>query len=137
LVDGLASDPSGGYPAPVPQDLDAILQRYSRTNGGRSPNRHKELVKRYGITEATYNAILRQQGGVCAICHQPETVIGMYGQPDPLGVDHDHITDRIRGLLCRGCNAALGLCRDDPNVLRAAAAYLDQGGVVGKTLPRG
>ena len=71
----------------------------------------------YGITIADYNAILERQGGVCAICkkHPGET----------LCVDHCHATGKVRGLLCRKCNAAIGFLEDDPRNARAAAAYLE------------
>jgi len=106
----------------VPQDLEQILSRYRRDARGQ---REQRLLKDYGIDEATYEALLRSQGGVCAICRQPES------QPQPLCVDHDHATGRVRGLLCSACNAGLGHYGDDPNRLRAAATYLDHGGSAG------
>jgi hypothetical protein len=39
-------------------------------------------------------------------------------------VDHDHGTSEIRGLLCVRCNNALGLSREDPDLLKRAARYL-------------
>ena len=41
-----------------------------------------------------------------------------------LVIDHDHETDRVRGMLCRRCNAALGMLRDDPAIMDAAADYV-------------
>ena len=56
------------------------------------------------------------QGGVCAICREAPAV----------HVDHDHATGEVRGMLCFPCNAAIGHLRDDPRVVRAAAAYLER-----------
>lgn len=112
----------------MPQDLDALLERY---RGARRGNRDQRLRQEYGIDEATYEHLLRSQGGVCAICHKPESVLSPHGRPEPLCVDHDHATERVRGLLCRACNAGLGKYHDDPNLLRAAATYLDHGGTAG------
>jgi hypothetical protein len=38
-------------------------------------------------------------------------------------VDHDHDTGRVRGILCMPCNAALGLLREDTEVVLALAEY--------------
>jgi hypothetical protein len=85
----------------------------ARLYGG---SRHYHLLHRYGIGADEVNAMIERQGGVCAIC----------GRPDPEHVDHDHATGRIRGILCFNCNGGLGQLGDDPERLRAAAAYLER-----------
>ena len=76
---------------------------------------------------AEYHELLARQGGACAVCHDKnnsETTMrrGKRG----LHVDHDHKTGQVRGLLCNGCNRALGFTGDRPEVLRAAADYLER-----------
>ncbi len=87
--------------------------------------RTDHLFIKYGITRDTYNAILKSQEGVCKICKMPET-IKSNGKLNPLSVDHDHKTHKVRGLLCRKCNSGLGHFNDDPELLIKAANYLEK-----------
>ena len=70
------------------------------------------------MTREAYQGMLDRQGGVCALCEAPPT------PGKDLCVDHDHRTDRIRGLLCDSCNVSLGRFNDDPDLLIAAAGYV-------------
>lgn len=79
-----------------------------------------ELKKCHGITVAEYEEIWNAQGGVCAICSNPQRG----SRVKRLVVDHDHKTGIRRGLLCDKCNRGIGLLLDDPEVLMAAVAYL-------------
>ncbi len=42
-----------------------------------------------------------------------------------LDVDHNHDTGKVRGILCRSCNLALGMFKDDKRLVRIALAYLE------------
>ncbi len=88
-------------------------------------SRWKKLRTKYGLTAADYSRLLKQQGGKCAICRQPETRVNQYG-PLPLSVDHCHKTGRVRGLLCLLCNTGIGKLQDSPKLLRAALTYLEK-----------
>lgn len=79
-------------------------------------------LSKWGITRDQYQSLVQAQGGRCAICGSTETRDKRNGR---WNVDHDHATGRIRGLLCALCNRGLGQLRDDPDLLRAALAYLD------------
>ncbi len=83
------------------------------------------LKRRYGISLDEYKMMLLSQGGMCAICRNPETTVHKSGTPHTLNVDHCHETGRVRGLLCSLCNTAIGKMHDDPSRLRAAAMYLE------------
>lgn len=84
-----------------------------------------DLKKRFGISLEDYELMLESQNNVCAICKQPEVSIDHRTKKvRTLAVDHCHITNKIRGLLCTNCNTALGLFKDDASVLTQAIAYL-------------
>jgi hypothetical protein len=70
---------------------------------------------KYRLSEEEYLTIYKQQEGRCAICRQE------LEQPH---VDHNHSTMKVRGLLCRSCNLALGHFRDNLIVLSSAINYL-------------
>ena len=73
--------------------------------------------------------VVTLQGNACAICTAP------FKSTRSFHIDHNHSAGPIRGLLCFSCNSAVGMMRDRPELLRAAAKYIDRGGVpdIGKT----
>jgi hypothetical protein len=94
-----------------------------------SPSRDRYLYAHYGIGDKEYDRLLVEQGYVCLIClspHHPER---------PLVVDHNHVTGKVRGLLCSECNTGIGLLGDSPTHLRAAANYLDKEGNYSGSIP--
>lgn len=78
--------------------------------------RARRLMELYRLTPEDHEAILRHQNWVCAITGKhmktPNT-------------DHDHRTGLIRGLLDWKINKGLAFFDDDPELLRAAAYYLE------------
>ena len=72
------------------------------------------------LTEDEYEAMLEAQGGVCAICKEKP-------KGSRLAIDHLAGTNNVRGLLCNRCNLGLGHYKDDPDLLRSAIEYLEQG----------
>jgi hypothetical protein len=82
-------------------------------------NQTHRLYDLYGITLEQKVNLLASQGGVCAICQCVDT------SKRPWHVDHCHVTKKIRGILCTHCNVMLGRARDNPEVLRTAAVYLE------------
>ena len=82
----------------------------------------RELMRKYGITEKYYNTLLEGQRWRCAICR-----IYKHGTDGKrLAVDHCHETGKVRGLLCHMCNNALGLLRDDTEIINNALKYLEE-----------
>lgn len=80
--------------------------------------RNSAYQRKYGITLERYEAMLAEQGGVCAICRS-DTLVKWH-----FAVDHCHTTGRVRALLCQHCNAGLGNFKDSPEIMEAAATYV-------------
>lgn len=80
-------------------------------------------LKRYGLTQESFDQLLAKQGGVCAICARPDAGSKTASR---LYVDHCHNSNRVRGLLCRSCNVMLGCAHDKPELLMKGAAYLER-----------
>jgi hypothetical protein len=83
-------------------------------------NRASHLKTKYGLTVPEYNALLKVQGGNCAIC---KTANWVNREPH---VDHDHATGRVRGILCPSCNTAVGFIKENPVTAWAMAEYLEK-----------
>ena len=90
----------------------------------RDPDSHKARVNKYkyGITPEEHDQLFVKQDGRCAICGKDQCEI-----KKPLGIDHDHITGKIRGLLCDDCNNMIGRAHDNTEILMEAVVYLGIG----------
>lgn len=79
--------------------------------------RTANLRARFEITPEQYEKMLQGQQGLCAICFRPP-------RKRRLAVDHDHITKRVRGLLCWWCNNRVVPKLNTPEILARAIVYL-------------
>lgn len=109
------------------EQLRANQRRWHAAHAGqKSVDNRTQLLRRYGMTRADYDAMLAAQDGRCAICRKVETHKDRRGNVTRLAIDHDHSTGAVRALLCHACNVALGSFGDDPDLIRAAAAYIEE-----------
>ena len=100
------------------------MRYYSKEWRQKHPERHKFFSRRYdlrqfGMTVESYEQMLLDQNNLCAICHEPDQ------DGKRLAIDHDHETNRVRGLLCRRCNRAIGAFHDRADLLLSASEYLN------------
>lgn len=96
----------------------SYMQSYRTSNKKEAVGNHrKHQLARYGMTEDDYEQMRLEQNGCCACCGRPQLL---------LHVDHDHYTDKVRGLLCTQCNAGIGLLGDTVAALYAALRYLQR-----------
>ncbi|MFF1776938.1 endonuclease VII domain-containing protein [Streptomyces virginiae] len=86
---------------------------------------------KYGMTADEKRMMLASQGGVCANAGCRADRPGGQGG---WHTDHDHgccpgyrsCGKCIRGLLCNGCNLALGFVKDSPQRLSGLISYLER-----------
>jgi hypothetical protein len=91
------------------------------TAGERLRINQTSRLRRYGLSGCDFTRLRIEQSDRCAICSGPAAVTGK--TPN---IDHCHASGKVRGLLCTPCNLSLGYMRDDPDLLRAAALYLEE-----------
>jgi hypothetical protein len=102
-----------------PEHYKGLISAWSKANPEKLQGYH--LKKAYGITVADKAAMLEAQGGRCGICggDDPGTKLGWQ-------VDADHATEppKVRGILCKKCNTALGQFAHSPELLSKAIEWL-------------
>jgi len=101
------------------KDCDhARVKVYHKNN--RVKVRKQQLIshrrREYGLTEEEYNNMVLSQNNMCAICNKPND--------RTLHIDHEHVTGKVRGLLCSNCNLGIGLLQEDLIILNRAIKYL-------------
>ena len=78
--------------------------------------RRSDLRLKYGLTIEQYDQMHEAQGGRCAVCSRKTR----------LCVDHDHVVNANRKLLCGRCNGVLGYVKESVPLLRRMITYLKQ-----------
>jgi hypothetical protein len=110
----------------------ALIQR--KKHYDKCIERDRKYKRELLINESQFKELNDKQKGLCAICGNPETRKSHKNRTKPndesdsiikrLSIDHTHTTEKIRGLLCGGCNTALGGLKDSIQVLKSAILYL-------------
>jgi hypothetical protein len=100
-----------------------ILKKYRNSPKGKKTRGLTQksylLAKRYGLTVEDLAKLLEVANNSCQICDK-----AFSGKLRPC-IDHDHITGKVRGILCSTCNSALGFLKDDINLTKKAVKYLE------------
>ncbi len=106
----------------LPEDEKAalLLARHERDRENArkyaQKNKIRTAARKYGVTEQFLLDLITESDGKCAICE------GKLGEK--LYIDHDHVTNKVRKLLCSNCNNGLGQFKDSRYLLKKAANYL-------------
>jgi hypothetical protein len=101
------------------KSLEDFSKESRNIDGRRNQCRECHNSHRKVIRSADYDELLILQGYECGICgvHESE-----YGKK--FSVDHDHHNDLVRGLLCHGCNIAIGMLNEDIDFMKKAIGYI-------------
>lgn len=96
--------------------------RKRRKRLGYSSSRSEFLMYEHGITIEQFQKIVEEQEHTCPICKR--LFINM--SPKNIHVDHDHVTGKIRGVLCVKCNRGIGFLGDNVEIIKNAILYLQR-----------
>ena len=77
----------------------------------------------YGLSLEDVEDMKRAQNNKCAVCDTEFTTDKKF---TCACVDHDHATGKVRDILCKHCNTALGHMKDDPDKCLRLATYVKQ-----------
>ena len=109
-----------------PEDFREWKKRNPETREARAAQNRRSYLRNAGWTLETFTAASVSQAGLCAICGlttDPKNPLVGHGGLMP---DHRHVVPPApRALLCSRCNTAIGLLRENPEICRAAAEYLE------------
>lgn len=111
-------------------DLVDVPKGSSRCRACESAAQHTaRIAKLYDLSADEYEALLKLQGGKCAICRARPV-------SKRLAVDHSHKSGEVRGLLCSRCNHDLmGSAWDSINLAAALWHYLNTPPTSGQWAP--
>jgi len=107
------------YKAHKEEALARSSKWYKANRARRAEISRRWELSQYGLSLEQYRKMVKASGGKCELCRAVP-------QRKALAVDHDHTTNKVRGVLCGPCNQALGLFRDDTVLLTKAIAYLER-----------
>lgn len=79
------------------------------------------IKRKYGLSITSYELMLKEQNNACAICTIPFTDKSKYRASN---IDHDHVTGKVRGLLCSRCNVGIGYYDNNNDILEKSLHYL-------------
>ena len=122
------SEKQRAYWASLPEDVKIERRKegeYQKRYRALNPEKVKtmarktHIMRKFNMTIEEYESKLSAQNGVCAICES--TCATGYN----LAVDHNHITGKIRALLCKNCNTAIGLLKENTDIMTKALNYLE------------
>ena len=102
----------------------AGYRKMSQTEKDRRNARSK--AARYGMSLDEMLAYVDAHNGLCDVCGKPDETHRKATWTNKLTFDHDHVSGKLRGMLCSRCNIAIGSVEDNPETLYALAEYIER-----------
>lgn len=95
-------------------------KEYEKNNPDKKEYRYfltRRKAAGFDLSFRDYKRLITKQKGLCLICNKKDN-------NRALTIDHCHKTKKVRGLLCKKCNTAIGMLNDDKNLVKKAYNYL-------------
>jgi len=110
--------------------ISNLKWKYTVRESGFTNQQIAIINNRYNLKESELVALVEKQSCKCGICKRElnKEVLNRTNKSLDLCIDHCHSTNEVRGLLCRDCNLALGMFKDNINNLKNAIKYLEKCG---------
>lgn len=86
---------------------DHKIDLLNKRKYNRSIKKNQDLKRLYGLSLEEFERMYKEQEGKCGVCRTTTKLV----------VDHNHVTGKVRGLLCNNCNRALGWAKENPETL--------------------
>ena len=99
----------------------SCMKDWDNSPEGKSKHKNALLKLNFGISLIQYNEMLENQNFKCQGCYRHISEL-----KKALAVDHNHVTGKVRGLLCMSCNTILGHAKDNVDILRNLIDYLTE-----------
>ena len=95
--------------------------QYSCKKCSDKQNRQYKIKRAYGLSLEEWENKFNSQKGCCAICGINQSEL-----KDKLSTDHNHVTGKIRDLLCHRCNSLVGQVEVNPKLLDSITSYIER-----------
>lgn len=105
-----------------PERFKSSVKKYRDNNieKVRLMDKSSNLKRTWGITLEEKEKIMLSQNNCCAIC------LVSFDKIKIVCIDHNHVTGKVRNLLCVPCNAGIGNFKENINILKSAITYIEE-----------
>lgn len=103
--------------------IKAQSKEYHRSHIDKDKEYDRQIKHLYNITVLDVQLLMISQHGCCDICKKP---FQYNNDKKEYHIDHNHTTNKVRGLLCTNCNTSIGLLQENPVFIESALYYINK-----------